>query len=62
MPICLRKIEHLLSIDNNNAELVEFTNSVLSILDNHASIKRKHPCKQFCVHDKRSQSSNNAKV
>ena len=26
----------LLSIDNNNADLVEFTNTVLSILDKHA--------------------------
>ena len=32
----------LLSIDNNNAELVEFTNTVLSILDKHAPIKRKY--------------------
>ena len=32
----------LLSIDNNNAELVEFTNTVLSILDKHALIKRKY--------------------
>ena len=31
----------LLSIDNNNAELVEFTNTVLSILDKHAPTKRK---------------------
>ena len=32
----------LLSIDNNNADLVEFTNTVLSILDKHAPIKRKY--------------------
>ena len=32
----------LLSTDNNNAELVEFTNTVLSILDKHACIKRKY--------------------
>ena len=32
----------LLSIDNNNTELVEFTNTVLSILDKHAPIKRKY--------------------
>ena len=32
----------LLSIDNNNAELVEFTNTVLSLLDKHAPIKRKY--------------------
>ena len=31
----------LLSIDINNAELVEFTNTVLSILDKHAPTKRK---------------------
>ena len=31
----------LLSIDINNAELVGFTNTVLSILDKHAPIKRK---------------------
>ena len=30
----------LLSSDNNNTELVEFTNTVLSILDKHAPIKR----------------------
>ena len=29
-------------IDNNDAELVEFTNTVLSILDKHAPIKRKY--------------------
>ena len=34
--------KELLSIDNNNAELVEFTNTVLSILDKHAPIKRKY--------------------
>ena len=32
----------LLSIDNNNAELVEFINTILSILDKHAPIKRKY--------------------
>ena len=32
----------LLSVDNNNAELVEFTNTVLSVLDKHAPIKRKY--------------------
>ena len=32
----------LLSIDNNNAELVEFTNTVSSIRDKHAPIKRKY--------------------
>ena len=30
----------LLSSDNNNTELVEFINTVLSILDKHAPIKR----------------------
>ena len=30
--------EELLSIDNNNAELVEFTSTILSILDKHAPI------------------------
>ena len=32
----------LLNLDINNAELVEFTNTVLSILDKHAPIKRKY--------------------
>ena len=32
----------LLSINNNNAGLVEFTNTVLSIVDKHAPIKRKY--------------------
>ena len=32
----------LLSIDNNNAGLVEFINTILSILDKHAPIKRKY--------------------
>ena len=32
----------LLSIDNNNVVLAEFTNTVLSILDRHAPIKRKY--------------------
>ena len=32
----------LLNIDISNAELVEFTNTVLSILDKHAPIKRKY--------------------
>ena len=32
----------LLNIDLNNGELVEFTNTVLSVLDKHAPIKRKH--------------------
>ena len=32
----------LLSIDNNNAELVEFINTILSILDKHVPIKRKY--------------------
>ena len=32
----------LLSIDNNNTELVEFTNTVLSILDKHEPIERKY--------------------
>ena len=32
----------LLSIDNYNADLVEFTNTVLSLLDKHAPIKRKY--------------------
>ena len=50
----------LLSIDNNNAELAEFTNTVLSIPCTQK--KKIYPCKQFCVHDKRSQSSNNTKV
>ena len=31
-----------MSIDINNAEFVEFTNTVLSILDKHAPIKRKY--------------------
>ena len=30
--------EELLSIDNDNAELVEFNNTILSILDKHAPI------------------------
>ena len=34
----------LLSIDNDNSELLEFTNTVLSILDNYAPIKRKCIC------------------
>ena len=51
----------LLSSDINNAELVEFMSTVTSVLDKHAPIKRKHPCKQFCIHDKRTHSSNNAK-
>ena len=32
----------LLSIDTNNTELVEFTTTVLSVLDKHAPIKRKY--------------------
>ena len=32
----------LLSIDINNAGLVEFTSTVLSVLDKHATIKRKY--------------------
>ena len=32
----------LLNIDINNAELVEFTSTVLSVLDKHAPIKRKY--------------------
>ena len=32
----------LLSIDKNSAEFVEFTNTVLSKLDKHATIKRKY--------------------
>ena len=32
----------LLSIDNNKAELAQFTNTALSILDKHAPIKRKY--------------------
>ena len=32
----------LLSIDINNTELIGFTNTVLSILDKHATIKRKY--------------------
>ena len=32
----------LLSIDNNNAELVEFINTILSMLDKHVPIKRKY--------------------
>ena len=35
-------INELLSTDNNNAELVEFTNTVLSILNKPAPIKRKY--------------------
>ena len=38
----LFKDNELLSVDNNNAELVEFTNTVLSVLDKHAPIKRKY--------------------
>ena len=34
----------LLSINNDNSELLEFTNTVLSILDNYAPIKRKCIC------------------
>ena len=32
----------LLNIDINNAEMVEFTSTVLSVLDKHAHIKRKY--------------------
>ena len=32
----------LLNIDTNNAVLAEFTNTVSSIIDKHASIKRKY--------------------
>ena len=32
----------LWSIDNNNSELLEFTNTFLSLLDKDASIKRKY--------------------
>ena len=32
----------LLNIDINNAELAEFSNTVLQILDKHAPIKRKY--------------------
>ena len=32
----------LLNIDINNAELAEFTNTVLQLLDKHAPIKRKY--------------------
>ena len=32
----------LLNIDINNSELVEFTHTVLSVLDKHATIKRKY--------------------
>ena len=32
----------LLSIDNYNVDLVEFTNTVLSLLDKHPPIKRKY--------------------
>ena len=52
----------LLNIDINNAEMVEFTSTALSVLDKYAPIKKIYPCKQFCAHDKRTQSSNNAKV
>ena len=31
----------LLNVDNNNAELAQLTNTVLSILDKHEPIKRK---------------------
>ena len=34
----------LLSIDNYNVDLVEFTNTVLSLLDKHPPIKRKYIC------------------
>ena len=34
----------LLSIDNDNSELLEFTNTVLSILDNYAPTERKYIC------------------
>ena len=45
MPFCKKEFKNeLLSIDINSAELVEFTNTVLSILDKHAPIKRKYTC------------------
>ena len=41
--LCKEKLNNeLLNIDNNNAELVEFTNTVLSVLDKHAHVKRKY--------------------
>ena len=61
--LCKEELNNeLLNFDINNAELVEFTNTVLSVLDKHAPMKKIYPCKQFCVHDKKTQSSNNAKV
>ena len=36
--------KELLNIDINNAELVKFTSTVLSLLDKHTPIKRKHIC------------------
>ena len=45
MPFCKKEFKNeLMSIDINSAELVEFTNTVLSILDKHAPIKRKYTC------------------
>ena len=47
------RIHKILNIDTNKAELVNFTDSVLSV---HASIKTIiYPCKQFSFHDKRSK-------
>ena len=46
----------------NNAELVEFTNTALSILNKHAPIKRKYIRANNPAFMKRTQSSNNAKV
>ena len=51
------------SLFNSSLKLAEFTNIALSVLDKYQARKRKNICaKRFCVHDKRSQSSNNAKV
>ena len=52
----------LLRIVINNAELVEFTNTALSILNKHAPIKRKYIRANNPAFMKRTQSSNNAKV
>ena len=46
----------LLNIDNNNAELVGFTNTVLLVLDKHALIKRKYiPANNSAVMTKNSE-------
>ena len=41
MPVCFKEElnNELLNIDINNAELAEFTNTILSLLDKHALIE-----------------------